>query len=101
MGISVPCSQCHRGPNPLLFGPEPQSQEPQHLFLVRVMDAVVATAVPPAASAGHGQEVPWAVCKIPVNWGLIISCARLWHQRLMYYQADLDMSKSDVLINAC
>lgn len=38
MGISVPCSQSHKGPNPLLFVPEPQSQELQHLSLVRVMD---------------------------------------------------------------
>lgn len=41
-------------------------------------------AVPPAASPGHGQEVPWAVCKIPVNCGLNFSCAHQWHQRLIH-----------------
>lgn len=47
-GIPVPCSLSHRAPNA-------QSQQPQHLSIARVMDAVLA-----ATGASSCQCWPWS-----------------------------------------
>lgn len=79
--VSIPSSLSHghlsalfpvsQGPQCSAAGPRAPDQEPQHLSIVRVMDAVVASS---GASGCQCWQVLWAVCKIPVNWFEFFLC---------------------------
>lgn len=94
MGISVPCSLSQKDPILCCLAQSPRARS----FSISPLSEwwMVATSSASSCQCWAWSEVPWAVCKIPANCNLIFSCARLWHQRLIYYQADLDMSNSDI-----